>query len=204
MRKPQYFLYLVIPALLLTAGCGQELTGRIRVPEGQSLLLRDTSGNVVSLSSGSAKIKLEEQGVFLSSKMSLSTAQGNWEFEIPKDAYVSPTDFQLPEAESGQPATVRGKYSSKLVSENQKEETIDCQHAGYCTTCSPGLDMKMSCGFKYSLSCSGEQKARVDHKHYSDFYQVTFSNNGTPIGEFDSNPTPRDESSVIQTLSSCE
>ena len=33
--------------------------------------------------------------------------------------------------------------------------------AGYCYTCMPGFDGKMSCGFKFSSMCSCSYKAKV-------------------------------------------
>jgi|JI102314A2RNA_FD_contig_51_2290532_length_3851_multi_2_in_0_out_0_5 hypothetical protein len=38
---------------------------------------------------------------------------------------------------------------------------VDCSQLGYCFTCAPGFDMKMTCGPKLSNFCPGEREAEV-------------------------------------------
>lgn len=38
---------------------------------------------------------------------------------------------------------------------------VDCSRYGYCITCAPGFDMKMTCGPKFSNFCPGKREAEV-------------------------------------------
>lgn len=44
-----------------------------------------------------------------------------------------------------------------------EERSAGCSHAGYCFTCMPGFDLKMTCGPKFSSFCPGTRtfKAKV-------------------------------------------
>jgi len=50
--------------------------------------------------------------------------------------------------------------------------TQSCSKAGYCFTCLPGFDSKMTCGFKFSAMCPGSQhvtsKETPVRIHYED------------------------------------
>lgn len=55
-----------------------------------------------------------------------------------------------------------GKVVSEKTGEARTEErSISCKRSGYCMTCMPGYDMKMSCSLKFSPYCPGQRQAKV-------------------------------------------
>ena len=54
------------------------------------------------------------------------------------------------------------RIESKVAGQPRTEvRRVDCTRYGYCITCAPGFDMKMTCGLKFSNFCPGEREAEV-------------------------------------------
>lgn len=50
-----------------------------------------------------------------------------------------------------------GDFTFKIV-------TTGCYTTGFCFSCMPGFDGKMSCGYKFSSFCSGSRKEEIKER----------------------------------------